>query len=475
MTEEMRDHASGRWWRPRSLHGRVFGALLVAGLLPVLLLGTYSFFSERRRAVALELSRLSDQSQRLAAAIDKFLASNSATVQHMALTSEVASFLTEKATESRISAMNAWLKAHCALDQDLDAILLIRPDGLCVASSESRYLGANYAFRTYFQDAMAGHCRYTDMQIGMRIPEPFISISKAVTRQGEVVGVITFRISMTKVQQEVASRSAKGKIAYLINRDGIFLAHTHPDFLYSAIAPIPPQRLQEIEASRQFMGRSHPVLVKLSPDSINTVFQVLSTGQHMEARYTNAGVVRWVSLRRLEGEPWVVGVAVNESEILSHSNHILLLTSLLCLLSVLLVVPGGFWFSKKVLGPLGKLKRAMDRFGKGDSAARAPEDGQGEVGLLGRQFNIMADTIQEQTEALAKRVDTLEGILPICASCRKIRNEEGVYEPVESYISTRSGATFTHGLCEDCARDLYPELYGPDGKRKSVSRNSGKT
>jgi len=64
--------------------------------------------------------------------------------------------------------------------------------------------------------------------------------------------------------------------------------------------------------------------------------------------------------------------------------------------------------------------------------------------------------IQELTEAL-QRVKTLSGLLPICASCKKIRNDDGYWEQVETYIKRRSNAEFTHGICPDCVRTLYPE------------------
>jgi PAS domain S-box-containing protein len=64
--------------------------------------------------------------------------------------------------------------------------------------------------------------------------------------------------------------------------------------------------------------------------------------------------------------------------------------------------------------------------------------------------------IDELTEAL-RHVKTLNGLLPICASCKKIRNDSGYWEQVETYIRSRSNAEFTHGICPDCVRVLYPE------------------
>jgi AmiR/NasT family two-component response regulator len=65
---------------------------------------------------------------------------------------------------------------------------------------------------------------------------------------------------------------------------------------------------------------------------------------------------------------------------------------------------------------------------------------------------------QELQEALAK-VRTLRGLLPICASCKKIRNDQGYWQQVEVYVRDHSEAEFSHCLCPDCARKLYPELY----------------
>jgi len=68
------------------------------------------------------------------------------------------------------------------------------------------------------------------------------------------------------------------------------------------------------------------------------------------------------------------------------------------------------------------------------------------------------DLIQGLQEALA-HVKMLQGLLPICANCKRIRDDQGYWHSVESYISEHSDATFTHGLCPDCARELYPELF----------------
>jgi hypothetical protein len=66
--------------------------------------------------------------------------------------------------------------------------------------------------------------------------------------------------------------------------------------------------------------------------------------------------------------------------------------------------------------------------------------------------------IVELKEALAK-VKTLSGLLPICMHCKKIRDDKGYWNQLETYISEHSEADFSHGLCIECAKEFYPEYF----------------
>jgi PAS domain S-box-containing protein len=66
--------------------------------------------------------------------------------------------------------------------------------------------------------------------------------------------------------------------------------------------------------------------------------------------------------------------------------------------------------------------------------------------------------ILELREALS-HVKLLSGLLPICASCKKIRNDKGYWEQMEKYITEHSEVDFSHGICPECAERLYPKFY----------------
>jgi hypothetical protein len=66
--------------------------------------------------------------------------------------------------------------------------------------------------------------------------------------------------------------------------------------------------------------------------------------------------------------------------------------------------------------------------------------------------------IQELTQALSQ-IKMLSGLLPICASCKKIRDDQGYWNQIEDYIMQHSNADFSHSICPDCAKKLYPEMF----------------
>jgi PAS domain S-box-containing protein len=66
--------------------------------------------------------------------------------------------------------------------------------------------------------------------------------------------------------------------------------------------------------------------------------------------------------------------------------------------------------------------------------------------------------ILELQKALAE-IKTLSGMLPICASCKKIRDDKGYWNKIEEYIKKHSEVEFTHSLCPKCAKKLYPEIF----------------
>jgi hypothetical protein len=77
--------------------------------------------------------------------------------------------------------------------------------------------------------------------------------------------------------------------------------------------------------------------------------------------------------------------------------------------------------------------------------------------------------INQLQKALVE-VETLRGLLPLCASCKKIRDDQGYWKTLEEYFHRRGGIDFSHTLCPDCVKHLYPELYTQATTVQSVNQ-----
>jgi AmiR/NasT family two-component response regulator len=76
-----------------------------------------------------------------------------------------------------------------------------------------------------------------------------------------------------------------------------------------------------------------------------------------------------------------------------------------------------------------------------------------------RRLNAELQARNEELQAALAQIKTLRGLLPICASCKKIRDDEGYWQDVAVYVRDHTEAEFSHGLCPDCAKELFPGYY----------------
>ena len=134
----------------------------------------------------------------------------------------------------------------------------------------------------------------------------------------------------------------------------------------------------------------------------------------------------------------------------------------------------------RVIRPISLVTTAILRLAKKEPDVNIPhQDAKNEIGEMARAvavFKGMANQLDKDVIALEKaskeresliielqenlaEIQTLRGILPICSFCKNIRNDEGYYEQIESYIQKRSGVDFSHTICPKCLKVHYPEQY----------------
>ncbi len=110
----------------------------------------------------------------------------------------------------------------------------------------------------------------------------------------------------------------------------------------------------------------------------------------------------------------------------------------------------------KTVGILGLANKPSDFTGADAEIATV----FGELAAIALANSRYLDMLNEKNEALERalsEIKTLRSILPMCSHCRKVRDDEGVWERLDAYVSDHTDTRFSHGLCPDCLRELYPD------------------
>jgi len=158
---------------------------------------------------------------------------------------------------------------------------------------------------------------------------------------------------------------------------------------------------------------------------------------------------------------------------MSRARNVLVRNSLVVLLGFLVLILSLRYVGRNIISPLEHIDREVRRLG-----ALPPSDAKAdnEIDRISAATVALEQSLRDREEAEAKRqrtieelqtaleqIRTLKGFLPICASCKKIRNDKGYWEQVESYITSHSDAQFSHGICPDCAQQLYGDILSQKG------------
>ena len=186
------------------------------------------------------------------------------------------------------------------------------------------------------------------------------------------------------------------------------------------------------------------------------------------------------------GESWFIILSQDLSEVLIPLRNTIKWIVLVGILFILLIGVISIFLGRRTAQPIIQLRHCARKVGRGDFEAKVNIQSKDELGELASSFNSMIQSLKETTisrdllsdeierrkqievereklikelkESLAK-VKTLSGFIPICANCKKIRDDKGYWTQVEEYVRDHSEAEFSHSICPECIKKLYPDLY----------------
>ncbi|OGW44199.1 MAG: hypothetical protein A2X57_10370 [Nitrospirae bacterium GWD2_57_8] len=404
--------------------------LLVFSLLSVLTvsLGGYRYYlSLKSIAVAEAHKDVDRRTRKISDMIAGSLAEFSRSVRLLAGLKEIPQALIRGDAKALVEAER--VLGHVKESLEADVCYLMNRSGIVVASSNRNeadsFIGHDYSFRPYFRAAMQGSSEWysamgvTSKKLGLYISHPVYDRNGAT-----ILGAVVIKTGLDPVQRAV-SRPAFGVVVFT-DESGIVLASSREDWSMHSFREIPQAVMESLVSSRRY-GSDPPAW---------TGVKTWGDRQAMDAD----GLRYEVHSAEVEGAPgWKVVYLHDHRQIMRYvSAPLFRSVGTMVLALTVFTGLGVFLLYKKASYSLADKKR-MD---------------------LERE-----KMIAELQQALSD-VRKLSGMLPICMSCKKIRDDKGYWNQIEEYISEHTETEFSHGLCPECAQKLYPGYRRDDKQEK---------
>jgi methyl-accepting chemotaxis protein len=177
---------------------------------------------------------------------------------------------------------------------------------------------------------------------------------------------------------------------------------------------------------------------------------------------------------------WVVFFAMDHNVLHAAERQIQLATTGIAVVCAgLLILIILMMLRRFFVAPVRTIGRAASAIAKGVKVDHIDVMSKDELGELARHMEVMSAAIQQQQAEIKKanqeleqrvkertrdletalsEIKTLKGIIPICSHCKKIRDDDGYWNQLETYIRDHSEAQLSHGICRECAKKYYPDL-----------------
>lgn len=268
--------------------------------------------------------------------------------------------------------------------------------------------------------------------------EPASFFAAPVFDENIRVGTVAFQISNERINRVVAdNHGLRGSgETYIVGPD--LLMRT--DSRFSDVSTILLQKVNTIASRAVTNGE---------------------TGSTITEDYRGISVLSQYRPLNIDGLNWGMLAEIDESEVREPAFS--LTKRLITMLIATLAAVGAITFTLFKYGverPLANITFTAKKIIGGDYSARTAVTSKDEFSVLAVSQNQMADAVQSHIndlEAALHEVRELKGLLPICAYCKSIRDNDGYFRTVETYLVGKSNIEFTHTFCDQCVQLHYPE------------------
>ncbi|MBT4516884.1 MAG: HAMP domain-containing protein [Candidatus Komeilibacteria bacterium] len=291
------------------------------------------------------------------------------------------------------------------------AIYVMDENGDTLVSTDPRFTGNNYGFRSYFKKAINGEANLsvvlgtTSKQLGYYFARP------VTNSNNQTLGVVIIKMNPTNLDESMHFSLYGEREVMLLDEYGIIISSEEEGHLYNSIGKLTAAEKLEIKEERRFEGVEIKELTYQEPkDALDglqeaTVFQVYDERD---------GEEEIVSIVPIGDFPLFLFLEQSSSVYINLAKNIAYILSIIIVLAVLFSAAGVFWFINRILKPLGNLKEASQAVAKGNLGIRVDIKTGDELEDLANSFNKMTIRLQKNItdieNKVAERTATLEKI-----------------------------------------------------------------
>ncbi len=291
---------------------------------------------------------------------------------------------------------------------DFDAVFLMDKSGRCVASTDRKFVGQNYAFREYFTQAIGGRSYVSSILVGETSKRAGLFLSHPVrSPKGEIVGVTVLKIKGENIWA-IANTLQLGSSSYafLIDQHGVIISHRDRSLLYHSLNPLPPHTLKQVLTDRRY-GQNQ--IKSLNIPQLKVMVMATEPG-HTSYRSPPTQIPRIVGFAPLQVQPWVLGVSQPKTQfaaplnrlIWQHGRSVIIVGSITAIIALLL--------ARSISRPIRALTAAAQALEQGDFNPQAlafVSRNHDDMGQLVRVFLQMASEVKAREQNLKQQVVAL--------------------------------------------------------------------
>ncbi|MBO3458652.1 MAG: HAMP domain-containing protein [Aetokthonos hydrillicola CCALA 1050] len=194
------------------------------------------------------------------------------------------------------------LKTIVSSHPGFDAAYLLDTTGKCLASSQPKFVGQEYAFREYFRTSIRGELYVSSLLLGQTTGQAGIHISYPVrSNSGDIIGVIVIKSSANNLWKMVNRSNIN---TFLIDDKGIIISHPNPSVLFHSVVSLSPVEKKQMIADRSYGSQK---IENLNFQELAVMVRAKEPG-HVIYSLPNKKIRQVVGFAPLQAKPWVLGV-----------------------------------------------------------------------------------------------------------------------------------------------------------------------